>query len=568
MKKPPFATLLASVSLLGLAPVLACSSGEGDDGDGTSAGDCADILAGDLVITEVMANPAGEDEGLEYFEIYNASSADIDANGLTLVYSLPDGSDEETHEVEDMTIGPGNYVALGGADPEALPDFVTYGFGNDLGTLRNGGAVLALRCGDDEVDRIEYPSAEGDAGIAWQLDGALTPDHILNDDPENYCSATMEFEPDMFGSPNRENEPCEIVAPTTCSDEGTDREVVVPQVGDLVISEFMASPNEKDALLEWFEVHATRDVDLNGFVAGRVVGEPGLTITSSECVPLAAGSYALFGRVDDETNGGLPELTEVFDFALVEDGPLFIGVGNVVLDEIVQTPVTGGASTALDPDSLDPAANDDPANWIRCNAPYGDPKIGNTGTPGASNAECGGGQAGTCMDGGTPRAIVPPGEGDILVTEALANPAGTGQPIDPGHEWFELQALASFDLNGLEIGKADGVEQTLNAAECLSVDSGDFIVFAGSTDAGVNGGLPQVDQIKNGDMQLNNSNGTVFVGVAGTVLHTFTYGNGAEGRASQLDPDGVTICLTPETVPYGTAGDLGTPGAANPVCAP
>jgi hypothetical protein len=226
-----------------------------------------------------------------------------------------------------------------------------------------------------------------------------------------------------------------------------------------------------------------------------------------------------------------------------------------------------GASTALDPDSIDPVTNDDPDSWITCTAPYGDVDLGNTGTPGAGNEACGGGPVeGTCTDGGRARPIVSPTAGQILVTEALANPAGTGEAVDPGHEWFELTALAAFDLNGLQLGKGDAVAQTLDDAACLSVTSGTRLVFAQSREAGSNGGLPRVDFVK--AFQLNNSAGSVFVSVGGVELHRLAYGNGVEGRATQLDPDGATLCTTPATDAYGTAGDLGTPGAANPACPP
>src|SRR6266545_3790864 len=220
-----------SRALFALAPILvcACSSGGGDDaGDddaGTPSGDCSGMLAGDLVITEVMANPAGEDRGNEYFEIYNASSAAADLAGLTLAYSLVDSPDEEeTHEVGELSIAAGEYKVLGGADADALPGFVDYGFGNDLGTLRNAGAVLALRCGDVEVDRTEYPSAEGEDGVSWGLDGAATPDYLANDTIANFCPATIEFAAGMFGSPGAANEPCHPVVAGTCTDGGNERD--------------------------------------------------------------------------------------------------------------------------------------------------------------------------------------------------------------------------------------------------------------------------------------------------------------------------------------------------------
>jgi len=551
---------LALAALLGLSLVACSSGGGGDDGDDGGAADCGDILVGDLVITEVMANPTGEDRGNEYFEVYNADSGAIDASAFTLVYSLPDGSNEETHDVGDLVIEPGDYVTLGAVAQEEAPEFVDYGFDNDLGSLRNGGALLSLRCGDQVIDQVEYASAEGQDGVAWGLDGAMPPNHLINDDPANFCPATIEFASGMFGSPGAANEPCTPVFSGTCTDGDGERDLVVPAVGDLVITEFMASPAGSDDTQEWFEVYANKDVDLNGLVAGRVVGEPTLTIEQPDCLSLTTGQYAVFARSAEADNGGIEDVIATFGFSLVGEGSMFIGIGDTVLDQIVWTSAADGASTALDPELLDPKANDDEANWTTCTAPYGD--AGNTGTPGTSNEDCGGGGGeGTCLDGGKPRPIVSPTAGQILVTEALANPLGTGPEIDPGHEWFEITALADFDLNGLELGNGDTVDQTLNLADCESVSDGTRIVFAHQ--AKDNGGLPQVNFPKT--FQLTNSGGLIFVGVGGTVLHTFDYGNAADGRTRQLDPDGVTVCTTPETVPYGD-GDLGTPGAANPAC--
>jgi Lamin Tail Domain len=550
---------------LSLAHLLACSS-SGDDADGGGTGEC-DLLAGDLVITEVLANPVGEDTGNEYFEIYNASPDAIDAAGLTLVYSTPEAEEEETHVVGELTIDADSYVVLGSAEPDALLEHMDYGFGDDLGSLRNGGAWLELRCGEEEIDFLDYASVEGTDGVAWQLDGEMPPNHVANDDAGNFCLATMEFATDLLGSPGAANEPCDpALALGPCTDEGGERDIVAPAVGDLVITEFMASPAGTDGEQEWFEVYAAADVDLNGLVAGREVGEPGLTVEQDECLRLAAGEHAVFARSSDAAaNGGLPEVAATFDFTLVEDGSIYIGVGEQVIDQIAWSAATEGSSTALDPKKLDPEANDDEASWQLCTAAYGDPETGNTGTPGAGNEGCGKVSTGTCMDGGKARPIVAPRPGQILVTEALANPAGTGSKVDPAHEWFEITALGEFDLNGVELGKADRVEQTIESAECLAMTDGDTVVVAESVRPGENGDLPQVDLVK--EFVLNNDDGSVFVGLAGEVLHTFSYGNASDGRAHQLDPDGRTICTTPETDPYG-GDNLGTPGAENPACEP
>ena len=560
--RPPFALLL------GLA-LAACSSDRAGDG-GSSSGDC-DLLAGDLVITEVMANPEGTDTGQEYFEVYNASSETIDASGLTLVYSLADGENEKTHDVEELSIEPGAYVALGTADPAALPDYIGYGFANDLGALRNGGALLALRCGDEEVDRIEYASAEGSAGVAWGLDGAIAPDHIANDDPENFCGATTEFAGGNFGTPGAANDACTpAVVPGTCTDEDGERDVVVPVVGDLVISEHMASPEGADDEREWFEVYAATDVDLNGVTVWRDDGEPAVFVETADCVRLAGGEYAVLARSDDAgLNGGLPEVAGTFGFTMVADAVISIGVGEEVLDQVTLTPVTTSSSTALDPEALDPTANDDVANWFACEAPYGDPKDGNTGTPGASNETCGGKvppppPPDSCIDGGESRPIVAPGTGDLRISEYMANPDAV---TDANGEWFEVQILADVDLNGLQIGQVSDpydADQTLSDEACISVSAGDFVVFAKNTTAGENGGIAGAIQTSQNLSQGANGD-RLFIGFADQVIDEVTWGAGEiiEGTATSLDPAGDVFC--PAADAYGD-GDLGTPGAANPAC--
>ena len=548
----------------------------GDDGGGGSSGECSGtILPGDLVITEVMANPAGMDTGQEWFEIYNATSAAIDLGGLTLEYRKTDDSELHSHVMDEIVIEPGDYLVVGGMAAELKPDFVDYGFGNDLGAFLNGGAVLALKCGGDVIDESTYPDAESDDGVAFGLDGNVAPNSVANDTAENFCPATVEFAAQSFGSPGESNEPCNLVVPGMCSQAGTSRETVPPAAGDIVISEFLADAKGSDTGKEWFEIYVAREIDLNGLVAGIEAGKPKLSIDSPECVTAPAQTYFLFAASDEVgLNGGMDNVDKTFNFTLKNgtspttgDGLIFVGIGESVLDQITYTESSEGQSTALDPAMLDTAANDDPANWVLCEAPYGDET--NQGTPRESNATCS--LQGMCREGDAFRAVNPPDAGDVLITEALANPEGP----EPDFEWFELTATADFDLNGLEYGKAGVLTETIGAVDCLPVSAGDHVVFARSLLAEENGNLPQADQIMG--ITLNNTSGDVVVGVRGEVLHTFTYGTAPEGFSRQLDPDGVTVCRTPETVPYGPTGttecgdeegqgNCGTPGADNPPC--
>ena len=547
-----------TISLFLCSLALAACGGGGGGSDGECSGN---ILPGDLVITEVMANPAGPDTGQEWFEIYNASSAAVDLSGLTLEYHKSDGSEPHSHVMDEIVIEPGDYVVVGGMASDLKPDYVDYGFGNDLGSFLNGGAVLALRCGDEVIDETTYPDAESDDGIAFGIDGNVAPNSVANDTVDNFCPATVEFAAESFGSPGESNEPCNLVVPGMCSQAGTMRATNPPAAGDVVISEFLADADGSDTGKEWFEIYVARELDLNGLNAGLVAGSPKVSIDSTECVTVPAQSYFLFAASDDMLlNGGMDNVDQTFNFTLKNgttstgDGTIFVGIGETVLDQITYTDSSEAQSTALDPAKLDVTLNDDPANFFACEAPYGDET--NHGTPRASNDTCS--FSGMCKDGETFRAVNPPGEGDIKISETLANPAGVG--TDGAQEWFEVEALADFDLNGLAFGDNEDnttVSFTVEDTDCIAVSSGDFALFAhgmGDLSAAPDVTIPV-------GFALDNSNGNLFVMSRGVVLHALPYGTARDGAARALNPNGNDICDAEDNY---AGGNFGSPGEANP----
>ena len=72
---------------------------------------------------------------------------------------------------------------------------------------------------------------------------------------------------------------------------------------------------------------------------------------------------------------------------IVLSTPDGVVVDRVAYDDGVLWPDSPGMSIALDPGSLDVAANDDAANWCHASAPW--PGGGaDTGSPGAPNVAC------------------------------------------------------------------------------------------------------------------------------------------------------------------------------------
>src|SRR5690606_24706972 len=152
-------------------------------------------------------------------------------------------SAEKRYVVDGLEIEAGDYAVLGDVLPELRPAWIDHGYGNTLGSLVNGGGIVALSCGGTEIDRMAYPAAEGANGGATRiLGGRRVPDHLADDAAANLCvsAAASGVAAGVVGSPGEANEVCAVVVPGTCLEDGAPRPVESPQPGDLIISEIMA----------------------------------------------------------------------------------------------------------------------------------------------------------------------------------------------------------------------------------------------------------------------------------------------------------------------------------------
>jgi len=369
------------------AVMLACSGRPTASGGGSS---CADpIGAGDLVITEVMANPAGADEGREWFEVFNASGCTLDLTGLTVVAGNADGSSTARMPLSAVTIEPGRYLVFGSAMPAAAPAWMDVPYATALGSLRNSDGRLALVCGETVIDAMTYASAPD--GASWSLDGSSAPDAARNDDPGAWCEAASEYEPGQRGTPGAPNAACaSTIPPGSCWDGHQVRALRVPGPGDLVINEFHAKPAAVSYQRgEWVELFVASDVDLNGLELGNSASALTKVVEDAACRSVRAGTYLVFIRnLDPMQNGGVENATGKLPFGLTDSGmTLVVAVAGTVLDEVAYQGawVQKGASTALDPSHRDPVSNDVWEAWCHADTPYG---AGDLGTPGAANPAC------------------------------------------------------------------------------------------------------------------------------------------------------------------------------------
>lgn len=564
-----------------------------DASDGTIR-DAAPAMPGTVFVTEVHANAStdvgGEPAG-EWLEFYATEAFDL--NGLQLGKSADD-IDFTFADPVCLSVGPGLVLLARDGEPgKMLSPAATY---TGL-QLSNTGGTLWIGVGGVELDAMPYDSPSD--GVARQVDPAIVDafamgqaDVTANDPPEARCDATQPYAPFNLdlGTPGAANTTCGGGPPPTgqCTDPDTmtDRDIVRPTAGQLLITEFLANPKKApDASAEWFEIFADADFDLNGLEIGKVWDPYTVVETVPEagpCLEVKAGQHVLFARSGDPIlNGELPAPAYVLKSLSLTNtaGGLFVGVGGQDLDHVAYTSTAEAKATQLRPElvtpgALDVAVNDVELNWCAATALY---NMVDAGTPAAENSPCGGGNGGgdTCFDTGTMmnRPIVSPAPGDLVITEFLADP---NVVADTAGEWFEVLAKKAVDLNAVKVlSKAAPTPDEVTAAKalgsagpnCIRVEAGARALIARNADPALNGGLPAVDAVTT--IALGNASGAISLHVADALLDAVSWASTKPaGKSQQLSPAVTDPAMNDnaDAAPWCTAAAAGTPKQENPAC--
>jgi hypothetical protein len=350
------------------------------------------------------------------------------------------------------------------------------------------------------------------------------------------------------------------------------------QAGDLVITEAMIDPDSTDTGAEWFEVYNALGTPLD--LKGMTIYVKDLDGTNLKTHVVKAGSvpsqgYFTFGDVRGGPNPAWINYSYADTLGSMGNTRGAIGVrcGTTVIDEVTYARAAkSGRSRMLAGGLLTPNAstNDNEANW--CDTPAGTVYLTpNAGTPGLSNPDCiPEAQLGTCLDNGAPRPIVPPGPGDLLITEVMASPAKAN---DTTGEWFEVLARADVDLNDVTVANGSGSSDTLASQSCLHVSTGQYVLLARSSDSFVNGDLPPPTATYS--LSFSSTNERVILRRGDAGIDEAAVFASASGKAWQLDPnrlDGVSnddpnnFCKAPNKWNVDGGGDFGSPAAENPMC--
>jgi hypothetical protein len=358
---------------------------------------------GDVVITEFMPNPSGDDTKQEWFEVELKATMDINQLAVDRVGDslVPD----VIQNVDCLRFPAGTRLVFARSKDVTENGSIagvisTFKFSLVTGSVASPGDIRVLAAdGTTVLDAVTWTGST--AGVATQLD----PDFINtvdNDDPTKYCDAIDLYGLGVdFGTPGAANAQC--LAPGECRGaNGIPRAIVKPTT-TLVITEFLANPappptvdGTNDTDKEWFEITnaGTTPFDLNGLTFDTPSAGGATTLVSQTCLQVLPGAFKVFARNSNPAqNGGLPTVDFLMNFGLVDSGAnasLSVLDGATTLDTITWTAVTSGRALGLDPDHFNVTDNDvaAPTAGVNClaTATYGDGT--NQGTPGSANPQC------------------------------------------------------------------------------------------------------------------------------------------------------------------------------------
>jgi hypothetical protein len=114
---------------------------------------CASAAPDGLVINEILYDPAGPDEGLEFVELHNPTESPVSLNGLAL--ETGNGAREADWQLafewtSDYYVQPGGFVVVGEEAVVPLPEFVA------RLDLQNGPDACRVRTGYEVIDLVGW----------------------------------------------------------------------------------------------------------------------------------------------------------------------------------------------------------------------------------------------------------------------------------------------------------------------------------------------------------------------------------------------------------------------------
>jgi hypothetical protein len=171
-----------------------------DGYDGPAPPSVDDLLPGELVINEIMANPSGDDAGKEWFEVWVARDTAVDLRGLI----LRDLGGDSFVVTSNLLVEPGQFVVFGERG-DAWVDYVWSAF-----TLGNATDAICLEAPAGDIDCVTWDNGvrfPDPVGASMSLD----PSHLdatENDEGVFWCEGVDAYFGSDLGSPGLANPEC------------------------------------------------------------------------------------------------------------------------------------------------------------------------------------------------------------------------------------------------------------------------------------------------------------------------------------------------------------------------
>jgi hypothetical protein len=187
------------------------AGGDADtDADSDADSDVGSAVAGELVITEIMADPLAVDGDLgEYVEVTSTATRSLDLIGLTFT----DDDDTGFTVTRSLVVAPGGVLLFAPSANAGLNGGLTVDYAYDvLGVkLGNQGDTLTILNAGSLIDEVQWDPVYGGwpqtEGVSITLDPAFT-DAVENDLVSHWCQPTGTYGAGDRGSPGEANDPC------------------------------------------------------------------------------------------------------------------------------------------------------------------------------------------------------------------------------------------------------------------------------------------------------------------------------------------------------------------------
>ena len=516
------------------------------DPTGDGQGACEPVRSGELVLNEILADPAGQDvngDGMatatsdEFVELVNLSTQSVGLINAKLVID-------------------GDELVFGNVCVPPQGVHLVFGAEQSLG-LANSGGSLQLLIDDEVVQEHTYGSeggkdqsltlaTQGDPSSGWvsHLDISSepwSPGTCANGSAFPNCSGGSPTDPDA-------------------SDGGSAACGAAPMVGQVLINEILADPGPNDAngdgmtdgeADEFIEIASLVDepLDLSGVVLRESAGKE-YRFPDGSCLAPRGGAV-MFGRYAE---GGS------FCGALVVSYDGVFGLNNggdtvslIAADGTVLDSHTYGSEAGQDQSIT--RANDQSLNAGFVKHSAAALSGGAVMSPGC----CQGGQAlGQCPagptspdsdaftgDGWTSEDAGPvdppcgpgPGPDDLVINEVLADPGAVNDPnqdgvSDNGDEFVEILNLSGgvLDLSGVALHDEVKEVFTVTQGVCLNPGQALVIFASASSDLALGGALVLADG--GSSLALNNGGDALTLfNAAAEIIDAMSYG--AEGGQSE-----------------------------------